>query len=85
MSTREFLSSDNQVKLESPFTDQKPGTSGLRKSTRYFQTPHYLESFVEAIFRTLDGTKGGTLILGGDGRFWNRHAIDVIIRMAAAH
>ncbi|APD48408.1 alpha-D-glucose phosphate-specific phosphoglucomutase [Synechococcus sp. CS-602] len=74
-----------QVPLAVPFSDQKPGTSGLRKSSRDFQQPHYLESFIEAIFQVLPGVVGGTLILGGDGRYGNRHAIDVITRMAAAH
>ena len=77
--------SQRQVRLESPFSDQKPGTSGLRKSSQQFEQPHYLESFVEAIFRTLPDVQGGTLILGGDGRYGNRRAIDVILRMAAAH
>ena len=67
------------------FTDQKPGTSGLRKSTLQFTQPHYLENFVEAIFRTLPGVLDGVLILGGDGRFGNKRAIDIILRMAAAH
>ncbi|EAU74899.1 alpha-D-glucose phosphate-specific phosphoglucomutase [Synechococcus sp. RS9916] len=74
-----------QVRLETPFSDQKPGTSGLRKSSEQFEQPNYLESFVEAIFRTLPGVQGGTLVLGGDGRYGNRRAIDVILRMAAAH
>ena len=73
------------VRLDTPFTDQKPGTSGLRKSSRQFEQPHYLESFIEAVFRTLNGVKGGTLVLGGDGRYGNRRAIDVILRMGAAH
>jgi phosphoglucomutase len=73
------------VRLEQPFTDQKPGTSGLRKSSRQFATPHYLESFVEAALRVLPGVGGGTLVVGGDGRYGNRGAIDVIARMAAAH
>ncbi len=77
--------SQRQVKLEAPFTDQKPGTSGLRKSSQHFEQPHYLESFIEASFRTLPGTKGGTLVLGGDGRYGNLRAIDVILRMGAAH
>ena len=68
-----------------PFSDQKPGTSGLRKSSRRFEEPNYLESFVEAIFQILPGVNGGTLILGGDGRYGNTRAIDVILRMAAAH
>jgi phosphoglucomutase len=73
------------VVLDHPFSDQKPGTSGLRKSSRQFQTPHYLESFIEASLRVIPGVAGGTLVVGGDGRFGNRHAIDVIARMAAAH
>ena len=74
-----------QVRLDAPFTDQKPGTSGLRKSSRQFEEPHYLESFIEASLRTLPGVQGGTLVLGGDGRYGNRRAIDVILRMGAAH
>ncbi|MFM7267744.1 MAG: alpha-D-glucose phosphate-specific phosphoglucomutase [Cyanobium sp.] len=73
------------VALAQPFTDQKPGTSGLRKSSRQFQAPHYLESFIEASLRVIPGAAGGTLVVGGDGRFGNRAAIDVIARMAAAH
>ena len=74
-----------KVSLETPFTDQKPGTSGLRKSTKQFQQTHYLESFVESIFRTLSGVQDGVMVLGGDGRFGNQMAIDVILRMASAH
>jgi phosphoglucomutase len=74
-----------QVPLTEPFRDQKPGTSGLRKSSRRFQTPHYLESFVEAALRVVPGIAGGTVVVGGDGRFGNREAIEVIARMAAAH
>ena len=74
-----------QVGLNKPFTDQKPGTSGLRKSSKQFEQPNYLESFIEAALRTLPGTDGGTLIVGGDGRYGNVRAIDVILRMAAAH
>jgi len=74
-----------QVRLDKPFTDQKPGTSGLRKSSKQFEEPNYLESFVEAALRTLPGTDGGTLVVGGDGRYGNVRAIDVILRMAAAH
>ena len=78
-------STQRQVPLATPFTDQKPGTSGLRKSSRQFEEPHYLESFIEASLLTLPGVKGGTLVLGGDGRYGNRRAIDVILRMGAAH
>ena len=74
-----------QIRLDQPFSDQKPGTSGLRKSSRQFETPHYLESFIEAILRTVPGIQGGTLVVGGDGRYGNRRAIGVIARMAAAH
>ena len=73
------------VRLEKPFSDQKPGTSGLRKSSKQFETPHYLESFIEASLRVLPGVAGGTLVVGGDGRYGNRRAIGVIARMAAAH
>ncbi|WP_254967410.1 alpha-D-glucose phosphate-specific phosphoglucomutase [Cyanobium sp. CH-040] len=73
------------ISLPQPFSDQKPGTSGLRKSSRQFEQPHYLESFIEAILRVLPGVAGGTLVLGGDGRYGNRRAIGVIVRMAAAH
>jgi phosphoglucomutase len=68
-----------------PFTDQRPGTSGLRKKVRVFKTPHYLENFVQSIFDTRTDLKGGTLALGGDGRYYNRQAIQIIIRMAAAN
>jgi phosphoglucomutase len=78
-------SSIHQVSLGSPFSDQKPGTSGLRKSSKQFETPHYLESFIEASLRVLPGVAGGTLVVGGDGRYGNRRAIGVIARMAAAH
>ena len=74
-----------RVKLNSPFTDQKPGTSGLRKSTLQFEEAHYLESFIESILSSLPGVQGGILVVGGDGRYGNKRAIDIIIRMAAAH
>lgn len=74
-----------KISLAQPFSDQKPGTSGLRKSSRQFQTPHYLESFIEASLQVLPGVAGGTLVVGGDGRYGNRAAISVIARMAAAH
>jgi len=68
-----------------PFADQRPGTSGLRKKVRVFQTPHYLENFVQSIFDTQSALKSGTLALGGDGRYYNRQAIQIILRMAAAN
>lgn len=66
------------------FQDQKPGTSGLRKKVSVFKQPHYLENFVQSIFDTLQLPAGATLTLGGDGRYYNRHAIQTIIQMAAA-
>ncbi len=68
-----------------PFDDQQPGTSGLRKKVAHFQQPHYLQNFVQSIFQVAQELKGQTLILGGDGRFYNRTAIQIIIRMAAAN
>ena len=67
------------------FSDQRPGTSGLRKKVTIFQAPHYLENFVQSIFDTRMDLEDGTLVLGGDGRYYNRQAIQTIIRMAAAN
>jgi phosphoglucomutase len=67
------------------FEGQKPGTSGLRKKVTVFQQPGYLESFVQAVFDCAPELQGGTLVLGGDGRFFNRNAIQIILRMAAAN
>jgi len=69
----------------SPFEGQRPGTSGLRKKVQVFQTPHYLENFVQAVFDTQPALRGGTLVLGGDGRYYNREAVQVILRLAAAN
>lgn len=67
-----------------PIEGQKPGTSGLRKKTRVFMSPHYLENFVEAIWQSIGGASGKTFVLGGDGRYFNAQAAQVILRMAAA-
>ena len=74
-----------QVISTKPFNDQKPGTSGLRKKVTAFQQPHYLENFVQSIFDSISPPKGATLTLGGDGRFYNREAIQIILKMAAAN
>ena len=68
-----------------PFEDQNPGTSGLRKTVPVFRQPHYLENFVQSIFDSVTGYQGKTLVLGGDGRFFNSVAIQVILKMAAAN
>lgn len=71
-----------------PFSDQLPGTSGLRKKTRFFQQPHYIENFVQSIF---DSVREGAdyskeiLAIGGDGRFYNKPAIQIIVRITAAN
>ncbi|PIL13607.1 phosphoglucomutase [Puniceibacterium antarcticum] len=67
-----------------PIEGQKPGTSGLRKKTRVFMTPHYLENYLQATWDGIGGVAGKTLILGGDGRYFNDRAAQVMIRMAAA-
>ncbi|MCA1854473.1 alpha-D-glucose phosphate-specific phosphoglucomutase [Massilia oculi] len=68
-----------------PFAGQRPGTSGLRKKVTEFQRPGYLENFVEAIFLIVGSGGGCGLVVGGDGRYFNREAIQTILRMAAAH
>ena len=64
-----------------PIEGQKPGTSGLRKKTRVFMQRHYLENFVQSIIDAIGGVAGKTLIIGGDGRFFNDRAAQVILRM----
>ena len=68
-----------------PIEGQKPGTSGLRKKTRIFMQPNYLENYVQSIFDGIGGVEKKTLVVGGDGRYFNNEAIDIILRMAAAN
>jgi len=68
-----------------PFAGQKPGTSGLRKKVELFEQPHYLETFVAALFAAVPGLEGQTLVLGGDGRYFNDRAIQSIVKLAAGH
>ena len=68
-----------------PFLDQKPGTSGLRKKVRVFQQPHYAENFLQSVFDVIGDFGGQTLVVGGDGRYLNREVIQTTIRMAAAN
>ncbi|RUW96803.1 alpha-D-glucose phosphate-specific phosphoglucomutase, partial [Mesorhizobium sp. M8A.F.Ca.ET.023.01.1.1] len=68
-----------------PYSDQKPGTSGLRKKVPVFQQEHYAENFIQSIFDALVGFAGKTLVIGGDGRFYNREVIQKAIAMAAGN
>lgn len=68
-----------------PFADQKPGTSGLRKRVSVYQQLHYLENYLQSIFDVLEGTERQTLVMGGDGRYFNKDAIQTAMKMAAAH
>jgi phosphoglucomutase len=68
-----------------PFEGQKPGTSGLRKKVTVFRQPHYAENFIQSIFDALEGFAGQSLVIGGDGRYYNPHVVQTAIRMAAAN
>ncbi|MGB7242908.1 MAG: alpha-D-glucose phosphate-specific phosphoglucomutase [Sulfitobacter sp.] len=68
-----------------PIAGQMPGTSGLRKKTRVFMEPHYLENFIQATFDAIGGGSGKSFVVGGDGRYFNRQAIQTILKMAAAN
>jgi phosphoglucomutase len=68
-----------------PFDDQKPGTSGLRKKVPEFQQENYVENFIQSVFDSLEGFKGKTLVIGGDGRYYNREVVQIAAKMAAAN
>ncbi|MFM2371231.1 MAG: Phosphoglucomutase, partial [Pseudomonadota bacterium] len=68
-----------------PYTGQKPGTSGLRKKVKVFQQPNYAENFIQSVFDVVERADGSTLVLGGDGRYHNRTVIQIAIRIAAAN
>ena len=78
-----------QTILTQAYSDQKPGTSGLRKKVKHFQQPHYLENFIQSVFDTLIQKFGSiqdkTLVVGGDGRYYNQAAIQIILKMAVAN
>ena len=68
-----------------PFADQRPGHFGFAQEGQVFQGAHYLENFIQSTFNSLEGFQGKTLVLGGDGRFFNREAIQIVIKIAAAN
>lgn len=80
------MSLESIVVPTTPFEGQKPGTSGLRKKVKVFMEKHYTENFIQCIFDSLgEKLDGSTLIVGGDGRYFSKQAINIIIRIAAAN
>lgn len=76
---------DIKIVKTTPIEGQQPGTSGLRKKTRIFMQQHYLENFIQSTFNAIDGAHGKTFVVGGDGRYFNKNAIQTILKMAAAN
>lgn len=74
-----------QTVVTEPFADQNPGTSGLRKKVKVFETPHYAENFIQSIFDCAGKIRGKQLVIGGDGRFLNRQVIQKVLKIAAAN
>ena len=74
-----------KIVATTPYLDQRPGTSGLRKKVPVFQQKNYVENFTQSIFDSLEGFGGQTLVVGGDGRYYNREAIQTILKIAAAN
>jgi phosphoglucomutase len=74
-----------EIVATKPYEGQKPGTSGLRKKVVVFAKPHYAENFIQSVFNTLSGFEGKTLVIGGDGRYYNKEVIVTAIQMAAAN
>jgi phosphoglucomutase len=73
------------TKSTTPFEGQRPGTSGLRKKVKVFQQSSYLENFVQSVYDVIGDFSGSTLVIGGDGRYYNKEAIQIILKMAAAN
>ncbi|MDO4643287.1 MAG: alpha-D-glucose phosphate-specific phosphoglucomutase [Cardiobacteriaceae bacterium] len=68
----------------SSFSDQRPGTSGLRKAVTHYQQLHYTESFIQSIFTSLGGVSGKAIVVGGDGRYYCDEAVTIVLKMAIA-